>query len=249
MMSAQPTSSPWRRRPRNGKTRAVSTPELVHAALSGDRAAVRALCASLAPLVQARVAKALLRRHRAGVRRAVREEVLDLTQEVFVALFERDGRLLRAWDPERGLSLPNFVGLIAEREVSSILRSGVRSPFALDDALTEDALEPLEAPMGVEADVASRETLEKLLDGLRARLSPLGLQMFRLLFVEERTVEEICESMRMRPDAVYAWRSRLTRLAVEIERDFAGDGPGMSDPAHAPPIPDKEKQGAGRVEP
>ncbi|MEJ7732504.1 MAG: sigma-70 family RNA polymerase sigma factor [Polyangiaceae bacterium] len=203
----------------------------------------------LAPLVQARVAKALLRRHRAGVRRAVREEVLDLTQEVFVALFERDGRLLRAWDPERGLSLPNFVGLIAEREVSSILRSGVRSPFALDDALTEDALEPLEAPMGVEADVASRETLEKLLDGLRARLSPLGLQMFRLLFVEERTVEEICESMRMRPDAVYAWRSRLTRLAVEIERDFAGDGPGMSDPAHAPPIPDKEKQGAGRVEP
>jgi RNA polymerase sigma-70 factor (ECF subfamily) len=230
----------------------VSTPELVHAALSGDRAAVRALCASLAPLVQARVAKALLRRHRAGVRRAVREEVLDLTQEVFVALFERDGRLLRAWDPARGLSLPNFVGLIAEREVASILRSGVRSPFALDDALSEDALEPLEAPGGVggvEADVASRETLEKLLDGLRARLSPLGLQMFRLLFVEERTVEEICESMRMRPDAVYAWRSRLTRLAVQIERDFAGDVGSMSDPAYAPPIPEKEKQGAGPVEP
>jgi DNA-directed RNA polymerase specialized sigma24 family protein len=227
----------------------VSTPELVHAALSGDRAAVRALCASLAPLVQARVAKALLRRRRAGVRRTVRDEVLDLTQEVFVALFERDGRLLRAWDPARGLSLANFVGLIAEREVASILRSGVRSPFTLDDALSEEALEPLQAPVGVEADVASRETLEKLLDALRARLSPLGLQMFRLLFVEERTVDEICEAMHMRPDAVYAWRSRLTRLAVQIEREFAGDVAGMSDPAYAPPIPEKEKQGAGPVEP
>ena len=231
----------------------MSTPELVQAALSGDRAAVRALCASLAPLVQARVAKALLRRQRSGVRRAVREEVLDLTQEVFVALFEREGHLLRAWDPARGLSLPNFVGLIAEREVASILRSGVRSPYTLDDALDEGALEPLAAPEAVEGLVASRETLEKLLDALRARLSPLGLQMFRLLFVEERTIEEICQAMTMRPDAVYAWRSRLSRQAVQIERDLAAEMQGgrgeMSDPAYVRPIPEQEKQGTGRVEP
>ena len=231
----------------------MSTPELVQAALAGDRAAVRALCASLAPLVQARVAKALLRRQRSGVRREVREEVLDLTQEVFVALFERDGRLLRAWDPSRGLSLPNFVGLIAEREVASILRSGVRSPYTLDDALEEGALDPLPAAVAIEGEVASRETLEKLLDALRARLSPLGLRMFRLLFVEERTNDEICEEMRMRPDAVYAWRSRLTRQAVQIERELAGDVPAvtgaMSDSAPVPPIPEQEKQGSSRVGP
>jgi DNA-directed RNA polymerase specialized sigma24 family protein len=209
-----------------GKDHAVTT-ELVRTAVAGERASVRALVAVLAPVVQARVARMLLRRRAAGVRREVRQEILDLSQEVFAALFERDARVLRSWDPARGMSLANFVGLVAEREVASILRSGVRSPFSGDDLLSEAAALPVPAPATLEADLASRRLLERLLDALRARLSPLGLQMFRLLYAEERSVEEVCAAMSMRPDAVYAWKSRLSRLAVEVRRELEvePDGP------------------------
>ena len=211
----------------------VSTPELIAVALGGDRARVRALVASLAPIVQARVSRVLLRRRPQTASRELRQEILDLSQEVFVALFERDARVLRSWDPARGLSLANFVGLVAERETVSILRSGVRSPFLPDDVLSDDALEPLEAPAALEQTVASRELLDRLLDALTVRLSPLGLHMFRLLYVEEQTVEEICATMSMQPDAVYAWRSRLSRLAQQIRREL-GDS-GMSEPGATAP--------------
>lgn len=197
----------------------VSPVELVTFALTGDRASVRALVTAMAPVVQARVARALLRR-RSGVGREVRQEVLDLSQEVFAALFQDGARVLRSWDPARGLSLANFVGLVAEREVASILRSGTRSPYSGDETLTDAPLEPIAAPATIEADLASRQLLERLFDLIASRLSPLGLQMFRLLYVEEKSVGEVSMAMHMGADAVYAWRSRLSRMALEARREI-----------------------------
>src|SRR5262245_51304251 len=119
-----------------GSANAV-TPEQVNAALGGDKGAIRALVAALSPVIQARVARALLRRRAASKARDIRQEVEDLTQEVFVALFADGGRTLREWSPSRGLSLLNFAGLVAEREVASIMRSGRRSPWTEDPTLNE----------------------------------------------------------------------------------------------------------------
>src|SRR5262245_1194983 len=103
----------------------------IEAALAGDEGAVRQLVDELGPVIQARVARALLRR---ASGRSVRQEVEDLTQEVFASLFEDDGRILRAWDETRGLSLKNFVGLVAGRQATSILRSGRTTPWRDDPA-------------------------------------------------------------------------------------------------------------------
>src|SRR4051812_50171744 len=93
------------------------TADLVRRALAGDPASLDRLVEVLTPVVQARVARTLLaNRHRLAGRRVVRQEVEDLSQEVFLALFDRDARVLRAWRPERG-SLESFVGRIAERVV------------------------------------------------------------------------------------------------------------------------------------
>jgi DNA-directed RNA polymerase specialized sigma24 family protein len=101
------------------------TADLIRRALTGDPTALTELVAVLTPVIQARVARTLLaRRHRLACGRDVRQEVEDLSQDVFLTLFSRDSRVLRDWQPERGLSLESFVGLVAERQVLSFLRSG-----------------------------------------------------------------------------------------------------------------------------
>ena len=151
-----------------------------------------------------------------------------MLQEVLASMFENDARVLRAWKPELGLSLENFVGLVAEREVSSILRSGKRSPWKeepTESASIESALEPT---TDVEHLVASRELFQAILERLRDDLSPRGLLLFEALVVEERSVEDVCRAFEMQTDAVYAWRSRLLKRARAIacsleDRGSAGE--------------------------
>lgn len=196
----------------------------IRAALSGDGAATRRLVHALLPVVQARVARALVRR-RGGSGRDVRQEVEDLAQEVFASLFEDDARALRAWDPARGLSLASFCGLLAERQVASILRSGRRSPWT--EAATE--LEDLEKDMGAEPDaevrVSSREQLDRLALRLRESLSPRGLELFQRLVVDEEPAARVAASVGMTMDAVYAYKSRLGKLVRKLAVEIAASEP------------------------
>src|SRR5262245_39126253 len=122
----------------------------VHRALAGDDQALNRLVAMLTPVIQSRVARGLLsRRVGSASGRNVRQEVEDLTQEVFLVLFADGGKVLRSWEPERGLTLPNFVGLVAERQTASILRSGKRNPWREDPTLAED-FEQMPAELGPE---------------------------------------------------------------------------------------------------
>lgn len=151
-----------------------------------------------------------------------RSQMEDLTQDIFLLLFEAGGRALSAWDPERGLSLANWVGLLAERETTAFLRSGRRAAWREDPTL--DSSLDLTADEGTaEAVLASRETLTAVLEGIRDRLSPTGLHLFELSVVEERPIEEVARMCAMTPNAVYTWRSRLTKLAREIRDELHPD--------------------------
>jgi RNA polymerase sigma-70 factor (ECF subfamily) len=199
------------------------TAGLVRQALTGDQAALTRLVAALTPVIQARVARTLLaRRSLLASGRNVRQEVEDLSQEVFLALFARDAHVLRAWQAERGLSLENFVGLVAERQVLSFLRSGRRNPWKEDPTFLEDELEPEALESGPEEVAASREHLALLLDRLREELSPLGRRLFDLLFVQELSLPEVRAASGLSADAVYAWRSRLRRLAQKLLAEMSG---------------------------
>lgn len=195
---------------------------LVRRALAGDQTALTRLVAGLTPIIQARVARTLLaRRSRLGSGRDVRQEVEDLTQDVFLALFSREARILQAWDAERGLSLENFVGLVAERQVVSFLRSGKRNPWK-EDPSSEEELDAAAPDSGPEETAASREQLSLLLDALREKLTPLGYQIFVLLFVQELSIPETMAASGLSADAVYAWRSRLRRMARQLLAELSG---------------------------
>lgn len=192
-------------------------------ALSGDERATRALVGRLVPIIQARVARCLLRHGRPGARRNVREEVADLTQEVLLSLFADGGRVLAAWNPERGLSLDNFVGLVAQRQAVSILRTHRRSPWAEEP--TEDLGPLLPDASTPEARVASQQALDSVLAWLEETLSPMGLELFELLIVQDLDTAEVVRRTGLSRDAVYAWRSRLERLLRQRAATLEGAHP------------------------
>ncbi len=187
----------------------------VRDALAGEPEALRRLVQDLTPVIQARVARVLLRSVAATTGRNVRQEVEDLTQEVFLTLFDDGSKVLASWQPERGLSLSNFVGLVAERQAISILRSGKRSPWKEDPTFGDELDEP-DPGKGPEEVAASRQELRSLLDRLRESLSPLGWRLFELLFVQELPLQEVAASTGLSADAIYAWRSRLRKLALRL---------------------------------
>ena len=190
--------------------------EEVRRALAGDEPALNRLVAMLTPVIQSRVARGLLlRRVGAAGGRNVRQEVEDLTQDIFLVLFADGGKVLRSWEPERGLTFPNFVGLVAERQTASILRSGRRSPWKEEPTPPED-LDQVDLDSGPEEVTASREQLRLLLRRLTEELSPLGRHLFDLLFLRDLPFEEVVRQTNMSSDAVYAWRSRLRRLARKL---------------------------------
>lgn len=202
-----------------------ATQEDVRVALAGNEPALTRLVRKLTPVIQSRVARGLLlRRMGTAAGRDVRQEVEDLTQEIFLVLFADDGKVLRTWQPERGLSLLNFVGLVAERQTASILRSGKRSPWKEDPTLPE-SFDPAAPESNPEEITASREQFRLLLDRLMEELSPLGRHLFDLLFLRELPLEEVVRETGMTPDAVYAWRSRLRRLAGRLLIEMSESGP------------------------
>lgn len=184
-------------------------------ALAGDRGELDVLVALLAPIVQVRVARALARR-RDGRGRDLKQEAEDLRQEVFLALFADDGRWLRAWDETRGMSLVNWVGLVAERQVGAILRTGKRSPFTETATESEELDRARGADETFETALASRQAVARLVDELPQRLTPSGQRLFQHLVVDGRSVEETCAAEGLSQGAVYTWKSRFVRLCREL---------------------------------
>jgi DNA-directed RNA polymerase specialized sigma24 family protein len=196
---------------------------LAGSAEPGSATAIGELVEELSPVVQQRVARALLM----GGRRSqgqLRAEVEDLCQEVLLALFANDGRVLRDWDPERGLSLKGFVGLVAQRQVLSLLRSRQRSPLSTVPTDPVDLeLQLGEGTGGAELSSDARQTLERLSLGLRERLSAAGLEMFYRLYVWEQSLEEVRKETGLSLEALYQWRTRIRKAALEVQAELSAE--------------------------
>jgi RNA polymerase sigma factor (sigma-70 family) len=188
----------------------------IRRALAKDEAARDRLVRRLTPVIQKRVARGLLLwRTGAAAGRNIRQEVEDLVQEIFLILFADEEKVLRSWQPDRGLGLLNFVGLVAERRTASFLRNVKWSPWTEDPTPPEDFTQA-SPESGPEEITASREQLSLLLRRLKEELSPLGWHLFDLLFLQELPIEEVARQTGMTPAAVYQWRSRLRRLASRL---------------------------------
>ena len=183
--------------------------------LDGDRRAVSAFVRVMTPIVQARAAKAMRGFAVEGSR--ARQELEDMVQDTFLALFANESKLLRGWDPDRGLSFQNFVGLIAYRLALSKLRTQKSNPFNADPTMDEELEQGQEPEPAFDTALAQRDLMVKVVARVRAKLSPLGLSLFTALIIEEREIEDVMMEESMSRDALYAWRSRLLKA---IKREY-----------------------------
>ena len=138
--------------------------------LDGDRRAVSAFVRVMTPIVQARAAKAMRGFAVEGSR--ARQELEDMVQDTFLAIFANDSKLLRGWDPDRGLSFQNFVGLIAYRLALSKLRTQKSNPFNADPTMDEELEQGQEPEPAFDTALAQRDLMVKVVARVRAKLSP-----------------------------------------------------------------------------
>jgi RNA polymerase sigma factor (sigma-70 family) len=193
------------------------SPEDVERALADERATNR-LMTSLRPAIQSEIGYALISAA-TGSKRDARQEIQDLVQEVFITLLKDDAKTLRSWDPTLGRSLEGFVRLVARRYVVGVLRSGVRNPFACT-TLSHEVIEARpDGASHIDQKVADRDDLDKLLVKLEQRLTPRSLQLFHLLYVEQRSINEVCELTRTTPAAIYMWKTRFKKELHELQAE------------------------------
>lgn len=188
---------------------------LIEAAFRGDREAVRRLAALLRPEIVAEVGHTLARL--APVQgRSPTQERDDLVQHVFLVLWDRNGELLKRWDPERGRSLTSYVRLVARSRALDVLRSRTRNPWQLqsmeDDG--EDESGPVQ-PASQAATLEAREQLAQVQGLLAKEFSDRDWHLFYALLVEDRQPKDIAPELCMTTAAVYQWKSRFGRGTLQ----------------------------------
>jgi RNA polymerase sigma factor (sigma-70 family) len=192
---------------------------LVREALAGDLRSRRALVNRLTPVVRARALRVLRSR---AVRRL--DEVDDVVQSVWLVLWKDDGRQLRAWSPDRGISLEAYVGMITERETGNHLQrvTALRRGESQTDSFHaagpsgRDDLE-VAAPGASPEQVVEADDLTRALEAhLSAELSEKGRLVLALVYVDGRSPEEAARLLGVQLQVVYNWQHKIRGLA----RDF-----------------------------
>ena len=202
---------------------------LIQRALTGEPDAGARLVQRLTPIVRARIARSVSARGR----RDGRVHIDDLVQDVFVRLFATNGRALRAWRSDGGLSLRGFAALLAQREVATALRASERRTAReqVHDTVHLDAAGATDAPCA-ETVIAHRNQARQLFTLVQDHLGPRGREVFQRLYVRADSPRAICEALGMTLTAVYQWRRRLAALMrehagrLEDPRRLSGRGGG-----------------------
>src|SRR6185312_3601554 len=112
---------------------------------------------------------------------------------------------------------------LARRSLLAAGREALSFPLLKEEpALTVGEIDVVAPdPSPVKA-AASRQQLALLLERLREELSPQGWQLFDLLFLQDLSQAEVRAASGFSAVAVYAWHSRLRRLARRLRDELSG---------------------------
>jgi RNA polymerase sigma-70 factor (ECF subfamily) len=178
---------------------------LVRALLDGGLGAWDTFVDRYAALVAAVVRRILRGRGLKGAQ----SDVDDIVENVFVALLERDGRLLRRYDP--GHKLATYLGVIARTQCHRWLRSR-KARAELPDEMWGESLADsgaIPAPTGL----ARNEALDAVREGM-TDLTDKEQELLRLFYFEGRDYKELAELAGMSVNSVGA---ALTRARAKLE--------------------------------
>jgi RNA polymerase sigma factor (sigma-70 family) len=183
---------------------------LLRAALEGRAAARNRLVVRLAPVVRARLRRALC--NWPGGRLGA-HDVDDLTHLTWCRLLEHDAARLRAYDPATGVSLVAYVSMVTQQLFLNVLeqhRAGKRAAAAtvdLEDA--GDVPAPVDAGRALEA----RADLERVHGHLQRELPERGRAVLALLYVDGLDVDQTAAALGVNKQVVYNWQFKIRQLA------------------------------------
>lgn len=190
-------------------------------ALAGPPERRRVLAAWLLAVVDREV-RIVLRPIALRYRRDLRDVAEDLVQDILLALLHDDGRVLRTWDPARGMKLRSFVALVVRRYVYRRFRGFRGNPWASDPAAAEDLVAHLEDGIGAQpsllADIEYRLQLDAILGVLHGELNERDWRLFTRLFIEQHSPAAVGEEEGMSENSVHKWSSRFH---ARVRRLFA----------------------------
>ena len=178
--------------------------------MSGNRRARRRLVDRVNPLIEARVHQSVSREKRIGI-----NGYDDITQQVWVRLFDRDAHRLHGFDPERG-SLEGYISTIAQSVILDLIkaRNGRINVAVLHEEQIEDS-----APSAEE-----RTALKQLAQRLRLHLDSVlptrGKLVLKLLYDDGREVDEAAEIMGVSNQVVANWKHKIKTLAREFREKY-----------------------------
>lgn len=143
--------------------------------------------------------------------------VEDLTQEVFLYLFENGGARLRSFSGKNGCSISRWLRTVAARRALNHLRR----PHLKDQALAEMAAADDGEP-AIDQRVIQREALVFLLREV-GQLPAKDRLIFRMIHEDGCTIDAVAAVCKMQKGAVYTRVSRIkARLRKRLET--AGHG-------------------------
>lgn len=196
----------------------VDEAALLGRALLGHIEAIEALVVHLMPTIRCNVARTLLASASRDRQQDVAQEVDDLAQDVLIALFERDARVLRAWKSVDGASLRSFVASISRRKTGATLRVKKRNPYELVPTTSRD-LDRVQSQDSVEDRLAAKQLHERALQTVLDAQSAKGRQIATWVLVDDHDPKALAELAGISPSAAYQWRSRLKRqLGEHVQR-------------------------------
>lgn len=156
-----------------------------------------------------------------------REEAMDLVQAAWRALIDNNWAALRRWEPERGVKLVAYVGVVASNRMISELRKQRSGPAQV--ATPPEEITRMAALVdGLEGRIGDRQYLEVVVSELRSRLTAKGQQAFDVLYLEDLSVAEALEKTNLTRESLYSYRRRIKKIVQEIaeqlgQRSLAGE--------------------------
>jgi len=183
----------------------VDDATLVKALLDGETGSWDLFVERYAGLVAA-VCRRILRGR--GLK-AGQSDVDDLVENVFVALLERDGRLLRRYDPQHKLA--TYLGVIARTQCHRWLRTR-KARAELPDEVWGESLADSEA-LPASVGLARVEAIAAVREGL-AELTEREQELLKAFYFEGQDYKELAERLNVSINSVGA---ALTRARARLE--------------------------------
>lgn len=190
-------------------TLTVDDAQVVRSLLDGEPGAWDYFVECYAGLVQAAVRRVLLGR---GLRPDP-ADVDDLTENVFVMLLEKDGELLRRYDPRHKLAA--YLAVLARTSVHRWLRRQ-KARVHLPDEVWGEAL-PEEDALTISDETTYREICGAVRESLES-LTEREQQVLRLYYYEGQDYQQIAAALGVSVNSVGAALSRARNKLHEMLR-------------------------------